>query len=547
MNRREVAQLLMLAPFSSVAATLPSPPTNLTVDGKTANISGSPNIAALPLADNSIGDWNNFPGPAWATNSPWTDITGAVLRRLTSPTGVGSDSLASSYCGFEYASNGPLISRAFGTNADTYHMLLWVTGGPSSAYVFDYQRGVGVLAGSLFVLPIGQQESLCSAFSMYPGDSPHILYISDRGSPSAIHRYNCQTRAYEPNAVFSGQSASVPAGGNTSGWLTMNWSGSHLVWMSPYASPTTISSLDIASGVRTDHAAGSINEIKVQKGATKIVTYVAGGSGGRRFWFVDTNVVTAAVSGNSTQTHSNCGESNYYIFNANDGNMPLNVYTPGSAPATDGGAWTGTETNLYGSGGGTQTFDSDHHPCMAWDQTGSGANEWYCIGVATTDAGQSDKTSAAGWTLYSGNVYRTKVNYSTPYGAASIGVSAVITKTGSNYTGKLTMAASLAAIAAGQFWWDGTYCYAWMPTGVNPTGLVRLVAQPPLGESVGYVRATGTERRRLCFTYRNDNVYVYGQDCYSNWSPDGKIVAFASNFGVPGGRTDLVCAEVPLA
>jgi len=51
----------------------------------------------------------------------------------------------------------------------------------------------------------------------------------------------------------------------------------------------------------------------------------------------------------------------------------------------------------------------------------------------------------------------------------------------------------------------------------------------------------------LCFTYRNDNVYVYGQDCYSNWSPDGKIVAFASNFGVPGGRTDLVCAEVPLA
>jgi hypothetical protein len=258
-------------------------------------------------------------------------------------------------------------------------------------------------------------------------------------------------------------------------------------------------------------------------------------------------------TGGSTQTHSNCGENHFYIFDANSGNLDIEVFTAGTAPASDGGTWNGTYSIIYNNGNGQQIMDGDEHPMMGWVQQGAGNNEFYCASFATTNGGQGNKTSAAGWSLYNaGPIYRTTVNYSTPYGANLRGVTGVILKTApTSYNGNLPKAASLAAMTEGSFFHDtGTNtCYVWMLGGVSPVGVTRLVSNPYLGESIGYMKLAGNELRRLCYTYRNDNVYSYDGDGYANWSPDGKLVTYNCNFGVESGtgRLDLVAVEVPTA
>ena len=585
-----------------------------------------PNVAALPIADTKIGNWTGFPGASWALNSAWTDTTGAVLRRLTNATNVGANTLSTSYAGMEYASSGPFISRPFGTNLDTYHVYLFCSGAASVGYCFDYKRGVGVVAGSLFQLPILSTDNLAAMFSMYVGDSPHIIYLQDRPvspAPGLLHRYNCASRAYETSNVFSGTNASIqsiPNLANEAGWLQSDWSGRKVLIQSPVTDPTTLSCLDLATGTRIDYngvgmgkttytftgnvgsatsgtltASAPVGTITVQfsSGDTRIMTVAAGGTsvswspalaavnitscysadvnemkvchgngrfvmvngqtaGWKAFWFLDSNFMTSHISGIpgtlSGQGHSNLGESSYYVWNGDDGNMPLQELTAGSAPGSDGGAWTGANTKVYNAGNGQQTQDADNHPSMSWVQYGAGANEWYCCSYADSNGGAAYKTAATAWTVDSGNVYKTGVTFGGPqYGTPQRGVTGVITLTGTNYTGNLLPVASHAAVVPGTFWWDNanTLVYACMSANNNPTANVRLVSGGYLVEAIGYVKQDGSERRKLCFTYRNDNTYIYNQDCYANWSPDGLVVFWNCNFGVPGGRTDLVAAEVP--
>lgn len=556
MNRRTILQAFIaaaLAPLSAFAR-----------HGRGVGAAGGvpvPNIAALPLGDNSIGDWNNGGGPtnsSWAINSRWQDTTGAWLTRVSNATHIGLDAQTTTTdFGNEYASNGPLISRPFGTNLDTYHIIGYDWGG-GIVYVFDYQIGVGALAGTKKTIPIGNSEALCQAFSTNPNDSAHIMYISDRAAGnSVIHRYDIQAQAYATNSIFTGGTASYATSQDTAGWLQTNWSGSHLTFAAPFGGGGNFCSLDLNTGVLTTTTSASTNEMKIGKGATKVAT-LCGGTAGEKFWFIGSNHLTAAVVSGaySTQTHSNMGESKFYIFNGDAANFALQVFDLGTDPGSNGGTWNGTESDKY-TVSGSQTLDSDEHPQMGWNQTGAGTSEWFCFSVCNGSGSQS-LVSANAWSVDSGSIYKTSVSYGSGHYDNSVrGVTAVRILTGANITGKLNKVASYGALVAGTFFFDvnnthgggAGVLYAWMPGGVTPVSVTELLAQPVLGESLGYAKQDGSERRRLCYTYRreiyNGSSYRYSGDCYANWSPDGRIATFKSNWGIPGGRTDMVVVEVP--
>jgi hypothetical protein len=81
----------------------------------------------------------------------------------------------------------------------------------------------------------------------------------------------------------------------------------------------------------------------------------------------------------------------------------------------------------------------------------------------------------------------------------------------------------------------------------NPTGLTRIVSHAKVDEAIGYFKQDGTSVRKLCSTYTNSKTWLYEKIHFVNASPDGKIVMWGSNFGINGGRVDIVMAEVPLA
>jgi hypothetical protein len=530
-----------------------------------SGVSHVPNIAALPLGDTTIADWINFPGPSMAVSyqgndSPWTDTSGVVLRRIANSTNVGNQAHPSGgsdkSIGMQYASAGPLISRAFGTSLDTYWVCISNPLDAANAnYVFKYQRGVGFIPGSMFTLPLAGADSLPIAFSNYSGDTAHIVYMTNKGS-TTIHRYDCNAQAYASNAVFAGANASIAAGGSRPGWLQTNWSGTHLVYMYAFDAPTFVCSLDMATGTITQHAPTThFNEPKVMKGTTKVVTFCLGGSvapTGRSFWFVAGNHVCAPDQSGSTQTHSNSGENTHYTFNADSSSMPIQVITPGTDPGSDGGAWGGSDTSKYGGGGTDVTTDTDNHPCMSWNQTGAGTNEYFCSITNYANPGiAGGKTTPGAWSVFSGSIYQSTVSFTSYYGNSSRGVTGVIVLSGGNYVSKLIGVGSTGAMTAGTFFWNGTTLYAWMADSSDPTGKVQLRAQAKLQETMGYIKQDGTERRRLCFTYRNDSNSDTGtgtgyyRDAYGNWSPDGLLAAWNCNFGVDAGPAYLMIAEVP--
>lgn len=479
--------------------------------------SGSPNISALPSGNNDIADWNNFPGVTWALNAPFTDVTTAVMRRITNPT----TPVSNGYVAPEYANGGPRISMPFGAGLDKYWLLVNVAGTP---YVVTYQRGVGSDAASWRAVP-GGSGSIAQAFSRKASE-PHIMYIQ---ISSEIRRYNVNTQAYEANAVFTGANAAIAAGGASGGWMQISWDGDRLVYQTPVGGPTAVHHVDLPTGVRTTYTGtmiANVNELKMLKGPARVVVLVMNNDDAA-FWFVDANKATAADP-TTRSGHSDAGYDKFYSWDPDSGAMPLAIHTVGAAPSVDGGAWTGTRTDVYGDGGAGQFVLGGTHPSMNWDDGSAGANEYlFCdydnqavllggggtatAGAATTltdsgkawatdqwkgyrlvftddaaglasshviitgntatqltftpavasvPAGQTygflqDGIAANSWSVDSGAVYKSTVtfNYS-GYGAASRGVTAVLVKTAGKYTGKLTLAASRIAMTAGSFYYD---------------------------------------------------------------------------------------------
>lgn len=584
-----------------------------------------PSITSLPVGSSTTGDWNSFPGTAMVINTPFTDTTTAVLRRVTNAT---YPTAANAQAFLDYASGATRISLVHADGA-TY----WITACTgNTVYAAKYTKGIGIDSSTWRALPVCFAGNLQYTFSRLSGEQ-HIVYLAVNGG-TKIRRYNVNTQAYETTAVFTGANAEISAGGGSPGWLQGSWDGTRLTWMTPYAAaaaftftanagtdvvtnnsvatgcrvqctstgtlpaglslatnywmidingvtgklasslanalagtPVDITGvgtgthtmtpcydlqhLDVSSGTLITYNAAptaNINEIRMTKGSARTVE-VSSNTDLVQYWFVDSGKMTA-TGASSRSGHCDTGESSFYAFDPNTANYPLAVQTSGTAPASDGGAYNGSRTDVFNGGSGTQLNDDDTHGSMAWNQTGAGTAEWYCFDAG--DLTPITRVDANAWSIDSGAVYKTTVTFNVPlYGGDTRGVTSVLlwngtTGSGSVIQGKLTLAASRLAMTAGTFFWNGTTLYVWMSDGTTPSGKVIIKNSSLLAESLGYAKQDGSSSRRLCYMYRETQDTTYSRRSFANWSPDGKIAMFASNLGTYSGRCDVIVAEVPL-
>lgn len=532
----------------------------------TVNASGAtvPNILALPLNTTIGPDWSTFPGTGWSpsfvggTNAPYSDsTTGVQMRRCTD--GVWPPT--ATYNNFPYGTPGGYAGQPFdplgGANKNQYHVFFTTLSNPSGAgtttgaFTMDYVLGQGIDRSTYQAVPLINSNAagkLGFCWSTRAGEQ-HIAYIFDTNTPASLHRWNAKTNAFETRGPFVGAQASLALPGTANvGYATINWAGTHIQFLSPFSGPTLVCVVDLDAGTLYTKAAGGINEAKFCKGATPVVCYDFGG-GGVKFWFPLSGNLTALVNTVSTATHSNATAATYCIFDDGSSSIPLHTFTTGTDPGSDGGAWNGVHTVLYNAGGGTQTHDTDHHPQQGWIQPGG--PEYYFIGVSATQSGRGNKTSANGWSIDSGSVYKTAVSYAAAYGTDSNGVRGVnYLPSATLYSGAPTLAANRGAMTAGTWFFSAGTCYVWMNDSSNPTGKVRLIGMDTLSDSLGYVALDGSGRYRLCNSWRNSNTYGYDGDIYPNVSYDGKVVFYGCDFGqeygAGGGRVDIVAVEVPV-
>jgi Putative Ig domain len=217
-----------------------------------------PLITALPSGASTSAPWTAFLAAtggyaSWATNTPYTDNTGAVLRRITNRSTIaGGGEFV-----MEYAEGGPKVSQPLG-GGQYWIACLYGTSGSHSNYFVKYQIGLGYVAGSVFPSPVAT-TGLNVSFSMLPGEAS-ICYIADNNS-TIIHRYDCNAQAYAPNSVFNGVNASINCGVAGPGWCATSWDGSTLTFQAPYAGPTAIFSLNVQTGVLKSYTGSATSAI----------------------------------------------------------------------------------------------------------------------------------------------------------------------------------------------------------------------------------------------------------------------------------------------
>jgi hypothetical protein len=507
-----------------------------------------PDLGALPEATYDVGDWNGFLAAMTGVNAAFLDKTGVWMRRLTDAT----TPLQHRSYGMTYASGGAKVSRAFGEGGDTWWLVYQVFDAAAARTVDTrlarLRRGVGVVSDGSFAPPGLAAGRLSYTFSYREGET-HILYYV--GDDRRLHRYDVEAGAPAPDDVFTAEGATHPGVVTEEypGWLQMSWDGARLAWVAPYADPRQLHHLDLEADRHTVYdeprTVAQVNDVRLCRGSTRVCA-IATDAGSKAFWFVDDNVVTEPTFDiPGTQGHCDCGEALLYTVDADGSHVAFSADTFGEAPARDGGPWTGTTRPLaVGEPPDHVILDGDYHANMTWDQRGAGAEEVFCV---DNDANDPYKNTADRWEVHEGAVWVTRVTFGI-YGSQAIGVSGVLTWNGSTtagvFTGHLEAAPSPAGLSADTWCWDGERLYVRMADGASPEGRVRIVNGTLLGEAVGYVRSDG-RLLKLCYDYRNEADYNYFQSVFANWSIDGRVCVFASNFGVQGGRTDLILVEVP--
>jgi len=185
------------------------------------------------------------------------------------------------------------------------------------------------------------------------------------------------------------------------------------------------------------------------------------------------------------------------------------------------------------------------HRAGQWIQPATDATQWYW-GDNTSDG----DASAVAWTQYSGQIYRTSINWGTTYQKPTIGIKAAYQADPSDpnrlrYT--LVPKGSVGAVTQGSYYYDSgnQTLYLWAKNGGDPGTRVSLFAPTAIHRGIGVGRANGSDLRLLCHNYvwhSGD----YTDNPFSTTSPDGKLVMFHSNMGKKGSRWDVFIAEVPV-
>ncbi len=511
-------------------------------------------MAALPVAEYGVGNWDGFLASMVNVNDSFVDVTGVTMRMLTSTNAPYPSGELRSYS-MNYGAGGSKISQAFGVDGDEYWIIYLAFDAldDSDARLAKYKRGVGVVSDVPLSISGLNVNRLSYTFSYRPGEADILYYTTDDGQVRRANVASQQaTRAgFTGHAsLFNEANASTPSlVGEIPGWLQMPWNGGSLLFGADWISQDKFFHIDLETGVITSKTIGQTGTMYPLKGG-QLVAAIAYDNGTKGFWHIANNRMTAAASIPGSQGHSDVGESVFYTHSSDGTHLDWSRATPGTAPAIDGGAWSGSNTVfVQGSAPSNVVMDGDYHPSMGWDQRGKGADEYFLV---DSDYADPYRHSFGSWSVHSGSIYRASVTWD-KYGSNAIGPGGVLLWNGVNtvdvgaFTGHLPKAASLAAMTAGSWWWESNQLYVWMADGASPLNRVRVISGSKLFSSVGFMRNGDGAVRKLCHTYRNDASYKYNRMTYVNQSQDGKIAAFASNRGVQGGRAYLIVAEVPVS
>jgi hypothetical protein len=400
-----------------------------------------------------------------------------------------------------------------------------------------------------------------AVFSLNP--STGVLTSYTGSATSQIIQHGTCTGATSNTLTNSGASWNTTPGNGQWDGATLTMTSGVANGQSLVVNSNTATVLSLASSFSSTPSSGdtyilyNVNEVHMMKSGGVVFLEDNNSECSLPYpWFpLSGNKCAAAVGITASQYggHSACGATNLYTLNPNGTYRVLNEFTPGSAPASDGGAYNGSQTNYWGTSATTEPEDgtgqNGSHPNTSWNQAGAGTSEWWLN--SATDELYNGNTFGS-WSVYSGSIYQATITFanSTWQGRGVVGVlnwNGTV-GSGSQITGHLTQAGSLGAMTAGTFYWNGsTTLYVWLSDGSNPSGKVIAVSNALATSRIAYYKQDGSQIKILCWTWNEtqDTQANYYHNPYGNASPDGLFVLFNSDLGTYSGYSDIVAAELP--
>lgn len=274
LNRRQLTQILLAAPFA-VRAQTPREPvlrtTNgVTVPGSNINLGLLPAVAAPNLLAYAA---LNVPGMAAGTafNDP------ATGTRTVKVTANGTPASAQ-FCTI-YATQGLQISQAWGPNHNQYTIAFINTG--ANVYLCDYTLG-----GTTTNYRAGPGGAGRVSFSRLAGQA-QILYVQ---SGSQLSKYNTATNSTANSGIFP---IAWSTDSSPNCWLQLNQAETWATGLNPNNSAVT--AVNTATGKVITQTLTGIDEIYSGYNDVALINCDSGGSGptAAYVWNLNTNTLTS--------------------------------------------------------------------------------------------------------------------------------------------------------------------------------------------------------------------------------------------------------------
>ncbi len=275
LNRRQVTQLLLAAPFAARAQT-PGVPVLQSING--TMVPGSNiNIGALPaVAPPNPAAYTALNVPGMTAGTAFSDpVTGTRTVKVT----ASGTPTSGQFCTI-YSTQGLQISQPWGPNLNQY-TLAFINDSNAEVYLCDYTVG-----GSTTNYRNGPGGAGRVSFSRLAGQA-QIMYVQ---SGSQLSKYNTATNSTANNGIFP-IAWSTDTGPNC--WLQLNQAETWATGLNPNDSAVT--AVNTATGKVITQTLTGIDELYSGYNNVALINCDSGGSGASAgyVWNLDTNTLTS--------------------------------------------------------------------------------------------------------------------------------------------------------------------------------------------------------------------------------------------------------------
>ena len=504
---------------------------------------GGPNYAALPAASLAnlqtvVPDWSGYianmrnapAGTSWV--NPSTGVRMVKITDATTPSANGGSRIP-------YGSGGPHISLPLdGTGKVSVSL--------SNRPLFDITPGGGP---TNWRTPVnGVAGDLTFAFSRNPSTPWRAYQVVG----STLHRINHVTNTADTGDGFPYDLTGLVSG--TPQWLSVADNDTAIVFQTSGFDPSNVIKVTPSTATLL---AKSRAAIQAAVGSSDVVDEVIVTDDGRYVFmsFASNNgycvwdTVTNFVSSNSTTTtrggegwshQTPIGGSSLAAQNPSNSRQNTAMFT--AVPVTSNGQTTPAQTNLFAFNNESVGFN---HNSSTW---GSGSHRWI-VGQALGYANFNNPALRGAWSVHSGNIY-VAVHGSGGYGSEERGVTAVFRRSGTGindpYVATVRRATSIADMTEDSWWYSPAtdQMYVWQLGGGVPDARYEIAASGiPYLLSIGAIRSDGLDQRVITHHYTMNS--AYDDSAFPHQSADGRWIIWSTNHGVPGGRADVLMAEIP--